>query len=214
MPLVAVGGDAEQFAPLVRFGVAIAVHRAVDDRCGDAGVAVGLGDVFDPIDIGHATETFVVNDNVVCLGPIFLFVDRNLDVTIGAALVFDVEGDVGPGGNALGDDAGLVAVVVAAAAGDDQRAERFGGTDGKVAQDKGRQQDRGPKKRRFHRPNLPRNGLLHQVPTGRWGRRIFCRLACQRGHGILREVKNKLQVCAVYTEFLWSLLCHVLMKVR
>ena len=130
MPLVAVGGDAEQFAPLVRFGVAIAVHRAVDDRCGDAGVAVGLGDVFDPIDIGHATETFVVNDNVVCLGPIFLFVDRNLDVTIGAALVFDVEGDVGPGGNALGDDAGLLAVVVAAAAGDDQCTERFGGLTG------------------------------------------------------------------------------------
>ena len=37
-----------------------------------------------------------------------------------------------------------------------------------------------------------------------------------RGHadGILREVKNKLQVGAVCTEFLWSLWCHVQMKVR
>ena len=173
VPLVAVGGNAEQFAPLVRLGVAVAVHRTVDDRRGDAGVAVCLGDILDPVDIGHAAETFVVNDDVVRLGPVLFFVDGNLDVTIGAALVLDVERDVGPGGNALGDDAGLVAVVVAAAAGDDQRAERFGGTDGKVAQDKGRQQDRGPNKRRFHPPDLPRNGLLHQVPTGRWGRRIF-----------------------------------------
>ena len=133
VPLVAVGGNAEQFAPLVRLGVAVAVHRTVDDRRGDAGVAVCLGDILDPVDIGHAAETFVVNDDVVRLGPVLLFVDGNLYVSVGTALVFDVEGDVRSSGDTLGDDAGLVAVVVAAAAGDDQRAERFGGTDGKAA---------------------------------------------------------------------------------
>ena len=63
--LVAEGRDAKKFSPFVCLGVSVTVHRAMDNRRRDACVTVGYRNFLDPVDIGHSSEAFVVDDDVV-----------------------------------------------------------------------------------------------------------------------------------------------------
>ena len=124
--LVMLAGDAEEFAPVIDLSGAVGVHGAVDDHGGFTGF-VGVGDAADVIVVGGVSEAFIVNDDVVWLGPIFIFVELDLGAGAGAAFVDDGEFDVSDLGDGFGQGFGLELVVVAAAASDDEAFKRLAG---------------------------------------------------------------------------------------
>src|SRR5687768_16909574 len=125
---VVLAGDAEEFAPIIDFGGAVRMHRAMDDHGGFTGLVSG-GDAADVIFVRGIREAFVVNDHVVWLGPIGIFVEIDLSTGAGAAFVDDGEFNIGDFGNATGERFGLEFVVMAAAAGDDESLEWFAGVE-------------------------------------------------------------------------------------
>ena len=101
------------------------MHGAVEIDGGHA-LAVGGDDVFDEggvFDIGGA---FIVNDDVVSLGPfrIFVFFKAEAGAAIGG--VKDVDGQVGACFQTGFEDFFLFGVIVAASADDEQGAQGFG----------------------------------------------------------------------------------------
>ena len=123
---VVLAGDAEEFAPVIDFGGAVGVHGAVNDHRRFAGF-VGGGDAADVIFVGGIREAFIVDDHVVWLGPIGVFVEIDLGAGAGAAFIDDGEFHIGDFGDAGGQGFRLKFIIVTAAAGDDEALERFTG---------------------------------------------------------------------------------------
>ena len=126
--VVAAARDAEELAPIVNRRGAVGVHRAVNHDGGFAGL-VGGGDFADVGGVSGVGEALVVHDDVVGLGPVRIVVERNLRRGALAALVDDGPRDVAKFLRALEVGLGLEIVVVAAAAGDEQRAHGLGGAE-------------------------------------------------------------------------------------
>ncbi len=95
------------------------MHRAVNqDRWRP--VLVRLEDAFEPLGISHASEAFVVDDDVKAIRPVGIFVERDLGVRRRATLLHDGPNNLRPSRDSLADDLLLPSVVVAAPAGDEQ----------------------------------------------------------------------------------------------
>ena len=116
---VAMRGDAAELEPFAG-AIAIAVHAAVDQHAGQT-LPVGFDDGFGPFGVLGIGEALVVHHDVVALVPVGLLIERDLAGGGGTALVDHHPLDAGPGGGALGDDQLLRLVVMAAAAGDQER---------------------------------------------------------------------------------------------
>ena len=104
---------------------AVAVHRAVEVHGGDAGAVRGE----DVVHVGHVLHVgaaLVVDDDVVALGPIGLCVGREGGLRAAVEGMNRVHLDMRAGFEALLEDEMLHGVVVAAAAGEEQHAERLG----------------------------------------------------------------------------------------
>ena len=119
---VAAGGDAEAFTPFVGLERSEGVHGAMDHDGGHAR-AVGGDDLLDESFVADVGEAFVMNDDVVALGPARGREDADLMVGGGAAFVDDGPLHAGAGAHAFGDDLFLGLVVMTAAAGDQEGAE-------------------------------------------------------------------------------------------
>ena len=88
-------------------------------------VAVRLEDAVDHFQVLDVGAAFVVDDHVETLGPVGLLVDGVEVLGARVGVVGDRPLDVGPGGDALGEDVLLFRVIVAAAADDEQGADRL-----------------------------------------------------------------------------------------
>ena len=125
--LVMAAGHTEEFAPIIDFCGAVSVHGAVHDDGVDT-IAVGLRDFTDVIRIVGIGEAFVVHDDIEAFGPVGLAVQ--IDRRAGSFASFEYDRPVDRdrllfGGQLHGF--GLVVVIVAATAGDDQNLDRLGG---------------------------------------------------------------------------------------
>ena len=122
--LVVLAGDAQKFSPIIDVGGPVRVHRAVNDDGVDSSL-VRPRDLSDISRIRRVGETFVVDDDVVAVGPFGVFVERDFSLRPFAALVDDLP---------FGSDAlvlqsllhrlSLEVVIVAATAGDQQNFDR------------------------------------------------------------------------------------------
>jgi len=104
----------------------VTVHAAVQQH-GRQTVAVRLENPVDDLQILHAGTALVVNDHIIILRPIRLLVDRVQVLNTGVGIVGDGPHDIRTGGNPFGQNILLLRVVVAAAAEDQQRANRLAG---------------------------------------------------------------------------------------
>ena len=122
---VAGGVDADELEPVIAAG-AVAVHGAVQVDRGKA-VAVRGENVLDVGDLGDVGRAFVVDDDVVPGGPVGGVVHFEAGFGAGVARVDLGDLHIRPRLDAPLEQVFLAGVVVAAAAGDEERLERPGG---------------------------------------------------------------------------------------
>ncbi len=86
-------------------------------------VKMGLGNMIDNFRVGHFAKAFIVNDDVVALGPVFVAIDIHhmafdhlARLRRTAAFLHNGPDDVGPLADAFGQDFFLRDVIVAATA--------------------------------------------------------------------------------------------------
>ena len=84
-----------------------------------------LEDAVDEVQVLHVGAALVVDDHVEALGPVRFLVDGVEVLGAGVGVVGDRPLDVGPAGDALGEEVLLLGIVVAAAAEDEQGANRL-----------------------------------------------------------------------------------------
>ena len=77
------GFDPNELVPFLGTGIPECVHRAMDHDDSNAVVDVGLDDFFDHLWIFELGMAFVVDDHVVGLGPIGIFVNLRQPTSLG-----------------------------------------------------------------------------------------------------------------------------------
>ena len=132
LPVVRGGLQSEVLEPVIRAG-AVAVHGAVEVHGGDA-VLVRINDVVNVVHVrlADAGGAFVVDDHVVALRPVGLLIHGEAR---SGALVFrehDIDHHIRPRLDALAENAVLLHIVMAAAAGHQQDMQGPGFSPGKT----------------------------------------------------------------------------------
>jgi hypothetical protein len=123
---VVAAGHTEKLAPIIDFGRAVGVHRAVDDHGVDT-FSMRLGDFANVCLIVGVGKTLVVDDDIKTFGPFWIVVE--VDLGFGSFASFEDDGPVDVGSMFFGSQLhgfGLVIVVVATSTGDDEDFEWFG----------------------------------------------------------------------------------------
>jgi hypothetical protein len=157
--IVVFAGDAEKLPPVVNLRRAIRVHGAMNHHGRHARV-VGRGDFAEVNLVGRVGETFVVNDDVVALGPVGIVVEGNSARVPLPPSITTVQSTGASLVHGVGELLGLERVIVAATAGDQQGAQGFGfrGRTGGVAAISSRLAD----------SKVERRNMSGRYPRGRW----------------------------------------------
>ena len=117
--LMTATGHTKKLAPVVGFGRAIGVHRAVNHHRRYA-FLMGVGDTTDVILINRVGKALVMHHHVVALGPVGIAIKINLGLGSSAAFVDHLPLNLGLLSHTLYQRLALELIVVTATAGDQQ----------------------------------------------------------------------------------------------
>ena len=109
-------GDSTELEPLIGT-VAVTMHCAMNDHGRDT-TLMGFQDPLRPCGIVHGSKTLIVNNDVIPLRPLRIFVQRNLGIGRRPTLLNDRDRNVCACLESLFDQLFLRGIVVAAPAGD------------------------------------------------------------------------------------------------
>ena len=96
------------------------MHAAMNCDAGHT-IMMGFGDPLNEGIVFHATEAFIVEDDVIALCPVILLIDADLVIPGRPAFVNDAPIDIGALTDTCAENELLLVVVMAAATGDHER---------------------------------------------------------------------------------------------